>query len=57
MTKQKVGWVLFWIAVIWAIFWGILGSIHQNELYGHVLTFEEFEQTIWATTGPLGLTI
>jgi len=53
MTKKKVGLVLFWIAVIWAIFWGILGSIHQVELYGHVLTFKEFEQTIWANTGPL----
>lgn len=53
MTKQKVGLVLFWIAVIWAFFWGILGSILQGELYVHVLTFKEFEQTIWATTGPL----
>jgi hypothetical protein len=41
------------LAVTWTFFWGILASIHQNELYGHVLTFEEFEQTIWATTRPL----
>lgn len=53
MTKRRAGLVLFWIAVIWTFFWGILASIHQNELYGHVLTFEEFEQTIWATTRPL----
>lgn len=53
MTKRKAGFALFWIAVIWAFFWGILASIHQNVFYGRVLTFEEFEQTIWATKRPL----
>jgi hypothetical protein len=53
MTRRKAGLLLFWSAVIWTFFWGILASIQQNELYGHVLTFDEFEQTIWATTGPL----
>jgi hypothetical protein len=51
MTKQKVGLILFWIGVIWAVSWGILGSIHRIEFFAHVLTFEEFNQTIWATTG------
>jgi hypothetical protein len=53
MTRRKVGLGLFWLAVAWTFFWGILASVHQNELYGHVLTFEEFEETIWATTGLL----
>ena len=53
MTKKKVGLVLFGIAIIWAFFWGILGSIHQAEFYIGVLTFEELNKTIWAATGPL----
>ena len=53
MTKQKVGLVLFWIAVVWGVFWGILGSIYQSEFYLGVLTFEELNKTIWATPGPL----
>ena len=54
-TKQKVGLVLLWVGVVWAFFWGILGSIHLVEFYAGVLTFEELNQTIWASTGPLFL--
>jgi hypothetical protein len=54
MTRQKVGLLLFWIGIIWGFLWGILGSIHQTEFYLRVLTFEELQQSIWATTGILG---
>ena len=27
MTKQKIGLVLFWIGAIWAILWGVTGSV------------------------------
>jgi hypothetical protein len=53
MTKKNVGLVLFWLGVVWAFFWGILGSIHQGEFYTGVLTVEELNETIWATTGPV----
>ena len=52
MTKQKVGLVIFWIAVIWAILWGVVGSIF-NSAAMHSLTMEELNQTIWALDGPL----
>ena len=52
-TKKKIGLVLFWFGVFWAFFWGILGSIHQVEYYSGVLTLEQLNDTIWATTGPL----
>ncbi len=51
--KQKIGLVLFWISVIWTFAWGILGSICQVEFFGHVLSFEEFNQTAWNVGGPL----
>ena len=51
--KTKVGLVLFWIAVVWTFSWAILGSIHQDEFYVQVLTFEELEKTVWAPDGPL----
>ncbi|UCG86501.1 MAG: hypothetical protein JSW71_21815 [Gemmatimonadota bacterium] len=53
MTKKKVGLALFWLGVVWAFFWGILASIHQVEFYASILTFEELNETIWATSGPL----
>ena len=48
MTKRKVGLVLFWIGVIWAIAWGNGGYFQDTSL-----TMEELNQTIWAPTGPL----
>ena len=53
IEKARRPGLVFWIGVIWAFFWGIFLSIHQAELYLRVLTFEELNQTIWATTGPL----
>ncbi|MFC1583366.1 hypothetical protein ACFL4U_01660 [Candidatus Neomarinimicrobiota bacterium] len=50
MTKQKVGLALFGIAAIWAILWGILGSVFANEAFH--LTTDEVNQTMWAMTGP-----
>jgi hypothetical protein len=50
MTKQKVGQVLFWIAVIWAILWGVIGSVFVGSSFRN-LTMDELNQTMWATTG------
>ncbi len=52
MKRQKVGLVLFWIGVIWAVLWGVIGSFYMNSVL-HTLTFEELNQTMWALTGPL----
>ena len=55
MTKQKAGLALFWIAVIWAISWGVIGSIFVCEAIRD-LTMDELNQTMWAVTGPWFLT-
>jgi len=52
MTKQKVGLVIFWIGVIWAILWGVIGSIFCSSAMNS-LTTNELNQTIWALGGPL----
>jgi hypothetical protein len=54
MTKQKVGLVLFWIAVIWAFLWGVLGSVFVDSTFKN-LTMDEVNQTMWAVTGPWNL--
>jgi hypothetical protein len=51
MTKQKVGLVLFWIAVIWAFLWGVLGSVFVGSAFNN-LTMAEVNQTMWAFAGP-----
>jgi len=51
MTKQKVGLVLFWIAVIWAFLWGVLASFSVGSAF-RGLTMDEVNQTMWAFTGP-----
>jgi len=51
MTKQKVGLVLFWIAVIWAILWGVIGSVFVGSAYRN-LTMDELNLTMWAYAGP-----
>ncbi len=50
MTKQKVGLVLFWIAVIWAIGWGVVGSVFVGSAF-RTLTMDELNQTMWAPEG------
>lgn len=52
MTKQNVGKALFYVAVIWAIAWGVVGSISAS-MYYRTLTMDELNQTKWAVTGPL----
>jgi hypothetical protein len=52
MTRQKVGLVLFWIGVIYAFLWGVVGSIFVTSAL-HALTMDELNQTMWALTGPL----
>jgi hypothetical protein len=51
MTKQKVGLILFWIAVIWAVAWGVIGSIFVSTACRN-LSIAELNQTMWAETGP-----
>jgi hypothetical protein len=50
MTRQKIGLILFVFAGVWAIAWGIVGSVFVNEVYH--LTSEEANQTMWAMNGP-----
>ena len=50
MTKQKVGKLLFWIAFIWAILWGVIGSIFVSSDFKN-LAMEELDQTMWAPDG------
>ena len=52
MTKKKVGLVLFWIGIVWTIAWEIVAVVKILPLM-HSLTLDEFNQTIWALTGPL----
>ena len=55
MTKQKVGLVILWIGVIWAILWGVVIGFISASPVMNSLTFDELNQSIWATTGPLFL--
>jgi len=50
MNTQKIGLVLFWIAVIWAFIWGVLASVFVSSTFH--LTMDEVNQTMWAVTGP-----
>jgi hypothetical protein len=52
MTKQRVGLLLFWIGIVWTISWEIINDVKVLPLM-HTLTTGEFNQTIWAFTGPL----
>ena len=51
MTKQKVGLTLFWIAVSWAVAWGVIGSILVTEAHRN-LSMDELNQTMWAIGAP-----
>jgi hypothetical protein len=51
MTKQNFGLVLFWIAVIWIVGWGLIGSYFVTSTSRN-LTMDELNQTRWAMTGP-----
>ena len=52
MSKHKCGLVIFWMAVIWAIAWGAIGSFSLNAAMSH-LTVEQLNQTKWASTSPV----
>lgn len=51
MTKQKVGLLVFWAAVIWAIVWGVAVSAVINPIFNDS-TLDELNQTMWAIRGP-----
>lgn len=50
MTKQKVGLVLFWMSIIWAIGWGVIGSVFVGSAFRN-LTMYELNLTMWAAQG------
>ncbi|UCE40191.1 MAG: hypothetical protein JSV17_12075 [Candidatus Aminicenantes bacterium] len=50
MMKQKIGLVLFWMAIIWAIGWGVIGSVFVDSAFRN-LTMDELNQTMWASEG------
>jgi hypothetical protein len=52
MTKQKTGLIIFIIGVIWAIAWGVAGSVSVAK-FAHALTLEELNQTAWSSEGGL----
>ncbi len=52
MKKQKFGLVLFWTGIVWTVVWAIVAVVKILPLM-HSLTTDEFNQTIWALTGPL----
>jgi hypothetical protein len=51
MNKQKLGLGLFWIAILWAFLWGIIGSIFVDSAFRN-LTMDELNLTMWAQRGP-----
>ena len=53
MTK-KVGLILFFIAVIWEILWGLIDWIFVSPAI-RTLTMDELNQTMWRDHGPLFL--
>ena len=50
MKKEKFGLLIFWIAAIWILLWGIIGSLFLTPVYRN-LTMEEVNQTMWASNG------
>ena len=54
MAKKKIGLVLFLTGIVWIIVWESLAVVNILPLM-HSLTLDEFNQTIWAFTGPLML--
>lgn len=51
MQKQKIGLALFWVAAIWAIGWGVIGSVFVDSAFRN-LTMDELNLTMWAYQGP-----
>jgi hypothetical protein len=52
MRNKTIGFVLFWIAVVYMILIGFLASFPVRSAY-RFSTFEEVSETIWAVTSPL----
>ena len=48
MTKQKVGLEIFWIAIVWAIAWGIMGSFLCGSAV-NTMTMEELTISLHKT--------
>ena len=52
MKKQNIGLVIFIIGILWAITWGVAGSICIDR-FANLYTLEELDQTAWASDGGL----
>ena len=52
---NRVGYVLLWIAFIWAILWGVIGGFIASSVMNSI-TPAELSENIWNVTGPLMLT-
>lgn len=52
---NRAGIVLFWIAIIWAAAWGVIGGFSASSAMNSI-TPAELEQSIWKVTGPLMMT-
>jgi len=53
MTKQKFGLILFWIAVIWSIGWGVVMSVVCSQAMHSMATLEELMSSTWSFTGSM----
>ncbi len=54
MRNRKIGLILFSIAIVWAILWGIIDWLYVSPAIRN-LTSDEINQTIWRHPGPLFL--
>ena len=52
--SNRVGYVLLWIAFIWAILWGVIGGFWASSVMNSI-TPAELSQSIWNLTGPVML--
>ena len=66
MKKQKVGSIIFWIAVFWAILWGVAGSIlvdtalrdsTMDEVNQGMLAMDGYWMTFWAFGVPISAVV
>jgi hypothetical protein len=53
--SNKVGIGLFWIAIIWAALWGVIGGFFASSAMNSI-TPADLDQSIWNVTGPLMMT-
>jgi len=52
MNRRKIGLILFWVGVIWAVIGGVVGGASASSVMNS-LTMAELNQTVWAMDGVL----